>query len=61
MGALLHSPHPDSIAASVKKINYQNVILSEVDTSVFLKEKGMKIGFGAIGKGYVRSSSNGES
>lgn len=46
---------PDSLAIknSVSKINYQNIILNEEQQSVFLKEKGMKIGFGAIGKGFV--------
>lgn len=46
---------PDSliIKQSVAKINYQNIILNKKENSVFLKEKGMKIGFGAIGKGFV--------
>lgn len=46
---------PDSIAIkkSIAKINYKNIILNPKKRSVFLKEKGMKIGFGAIGKGYV--------
>lgn len=34
-------------------INYRNVILNKNDCSVFLKEKGMRIGFGGIGKGYA--------
>lgn len=33
------------------KINHQNILLDENKQTVFLKEKGMKIGFGAIGKG----------
>ena len=46
---------PDPITAknSVRLINYRNVILNEGDCSVFLKEKGMRIGFGGIGKGYA--------
>jgi len=46
---------PDPITAknSVKLINYKNVILNKDDCSVFLKEKGMRIGFGGIGKGYA--------
>lgn len=46
---------PDREAAkeAVRLINYRNVILDEQDTSVFLKEKGMRIGFGGIGKGYA--------
>ncbi len=46
---------PDSslIQASVSRISYQNILLNPVDTSVYLKEQDMKIGFGAIGKGYA--------
>jgi len=46
---------PDASTAkkSVRLINYKNVILDESDCSVFLKEKGMRIGFGGIGKGYA--------
>ena len=46
-------PPEEAIRASVAKINYKNIILNEKDNSVYLKEKGMKIGFGAIGKGYA--------
>ncbi|MDR6564063.1 MULTISPECIES: FAD:protein FMN transferase [unclassified Arcicella] len=38
---------------SVRLINYKNVILNAHDSSVFLKEQGMRIGFGGIGKGYA--------
>jgi thiamine biosynthesis lipoprotein len=34
-------------------INYRNIILNEKKCTVFLKEKGMRIGFGGIGKGYA--------
>ena len=34
-------------------INYRNIILDERMGTVFLKEKGMRIGFGGIGKGYA--------
>jgi thiamine biosynthesis lipoprotein len=37
----------------VRLINYKNIILDEKNGSVFLKEKGMRIGFGGIGKGYA--------
>lgn len=38
---------------AVHLINYRNVILDEKKQTVFLKEKGMRIGFGGIGKGYA--------
>ncbi|HIF14846.1 MAG TPA: FAD:protein FMN transferase [Bacteroidetes bacterium] len=46
-------PTEDAIKASVAKINHEKIILNEIDLSVFLKDKGMRIGFGAIGKGYA--------
>jgi len=46
-------PDKETAKASVKRINYRNVILDDKENSVFLKEKGMRIGFGGIGKGYA--------
>lgn len=37
----------------VRLINYKNIILDKTAGTVFLKEKGMRIGFGGIGKGYA--------
>jgi len=46
---------PDAATAKkmVRLINYKNIILNKEDCTVFLKEKGMRIGFGGIGKGYA--------
>jgi len=46
---------PDEATARkmVQLINYRNVIIDEKAGTVFLKEKGMRIGFGGIGKGYA--------
>lgn len=46
-------PDPDIAKKMVRLINYKNVILDERKGTVFLKEKGMRIGFGGIGKGYA--------
>ncbi|OOQ56695.1 FAD:protein FMN transferase [Mucilaginibacter pedocola] len=46
-------PDAATAAASVRLINYKNVILDADNSTVFLKEKGMRIGFGGIGKGYA--------
>ena len=46
-------PNPELIKSHLKLINYQNIILDSFNQSVFLKEKGMRIGFGGIGKGYA--------
>lgn len=37
----------------VRLINYKNVITDNKECTVFLLEKGMRIGFGGIGKGYA--------
>lgn len=37
----------------VRLINYRNIILDATQQTVFLREKGMRIGFGGIGKGYA--------
>lgn len=46
-------PDPEAAKQSVHLINYKNVLLDEKKTTVFLKHKGMRIGFGGIGKGYA--------
>lgn len=46
-------PSNKEITASVEKIGYQNIVLDKKNSSVFFKLKKMKIGFGAIGKGYA--------
>ncbi|MBX7226934.1 MAG: FAD:protein FMN transferase [Chitinophagales bacterium] len=37
----------------VRLINHKNILLDGIDGTVFLKNKGMRIGFGGIGKGYA--------
>ena len=46
-------PEPTIARQAVKLINYRNVIIDDNASTVFLKEKGMRIGFGGIGKGYA--------
>lgn len=46
-------PNPELIKSHLQLVNYQNIILDSVNQNVFLKEKGMRIGFGGIGKGYA--------
>ena len=52
-GSMKQMPSPAEITASVEKVGFQNIILNKENSTVFLKLKGMKIGFGAIGKGYA--------
>lgn len=46
-------PDPKVAKKAVELINYENIILDETNKTVFLKNKGMRIGFGGIGKGYA--------
>ncbi len=46
-------PSDKEILESVSKVGYNNIILDKKNQTVFLKNSGMKIGFGAIGKGYA--------
>ncbi|HMC98601.1 MAG TPA: FAD:protein FMN transferase, partial [Ferruginibacter sp.] len=46
-------PDAHTARSMVRLINYKNILLNEADHSVMLKEKGMRIGFGGIGKGYA--------
>ncbi|MBK9463716.1 MAG: FAD:protein FMN transferase [Chitinophagaceae bacterium] len=46
-------PDAETAKKAVHLINYRNVILDGKKCTVFLKEKGMRIGFGGIGKGYA--------
>jgi thiamine biosynthesis lipoprotein len=52
-GSMKTMPSSKTIAESVAKVGYNNIILDKENQTVFLKLKGMKIGFGAIGKGYA--------
>ena len=46
-------PDRETAHQLVRLINYKNILLDERNVTVFLKEKGMRIGFGGIGKGYA--------
>ncbi|MBE9490810.1 MAG: FAD:protein FMN transferase [Bacteroidetes bacterium] len=52
-GSMTKMPSEEIIKQSVAKVGYHNMILNEAESTVYLKLKGMKIGFGAIGKGYA--------
>lgn len=46
-------PDENTARELVRLIDYRKIILNESDCSVMLLEKGMRIGFGGIGKGYA--------
>lgn len=46
-------PSDKEIKLSVAKVGAKNIELDAKNNTIFLNKKGMKIGFGAIGKGYA--------
>jgi len=52
-GSMKEMPTEEAIRNSVSKIGYKNILINHDKKTVFLKSKGMKIGFGGIGKGYA--------
>jgi thiamine biosynthesis lipoprotein len=46
-------PDRETAKKMVRLINYRNIIMDDENCTVFLKEQGMRIGFGGIGKGYA--------
>lgn len=46
-------PSLETAKQMVRLINYKNIVLDETNHTILLKEKGMRIGFGGIGKGYA--------
>ncbi|RYD99636.1 MAG: FAD:protein FMN transferase, partial [Sphingobacteriales bacterium] len=46
-------PDADEARQLVRLIDYRNIVLNPAAQTIFLKEKGMRIGFGGIGKGYA--------
>jgi len=51
-GSMKRLPTDQEVADAVKTVGYKNIVLNKEDTTVFLKLKGMRLGFGGIGKGY---------
>lgn len=52
-GSVQRMPDKEEVEASVSKVGFRHIVLNPKKHSVFLRKKGMKIGFGAIGKGYA--------
>jgi thiamine biosynthesis lipoprotein len=52
-GSMTEMPSQEIVKASIAKVGYNNIVLDKDNSTVFLKLPGMRIGFGAIGKGYA--------
>ncbi|MEO9510542.1 MAG: FAD:protein FMN transferase [Flavobacteriaceae bacterium] len=52
-GTMKSTPSELEIARSVSRIGYHKIVLNPEMQTVYLSQAGMRIGFGAIGKGYA--------
>jgi thiamine biosynthesis lipoprotein len=52
-GSMTTMPTPEEIKKSVEKVGYKNIILEAENNTIFLKNKGMKLGLGGIGQGFI--------
>ena len=52
-GRDIEQPKTEIISASVAKIGFDKIVFDPLESSLYLPLQGMKIGFGAIGKGYA--------
>jgi FAD:protein FMN transferase len=52
-GSMTEMPTPEAVTKAREKVGYQNIIIDTIASTLFLKEKGAKIGFGALGEGYA--------
>lgn len=52
-GSMTEMPSKEAIKKSVEKVDYRAIEIDTINSTLFLKNPGMKIGFGSIGKGYA--------
>jgi thiamine biosynthesis lipoprotein len=52
-GTMEKLPSKKAIRNSIVNVNYKNIVLDSINSTIFLSKKEMKIGFGSIGKGYA--------
>uniref|UniRef100_UPI00404A4A9C FAD:protein FMN transferase n=1 Tax=Flavobacterium sp. TaxID=239 RepID=UPI00404A4A9C len=52
-GSMKSMPTAEAIKNSVARVGYQKIVLNTENSTIFLPEKGMKLGLGGIGQGYI--------
>jgi len=52
-GSMREMPTPEAIKKSVEKVGYQKIILDEKEKTIFLRDKGMKLGLGGIAQSFI--------
>lgn len=56
-GSMTKMPDSSLVKTAVEKVGYKNIIVNRDSSTIFLRLKGMKIGFGALGEGYAADRS----
>lgn len=52
-GTMTTMPAPEDVKKARARVGYRNIIIDSTNSTIFLRLKGMKIGFGALGEGYA--------
>jgi FAD:protein FMN transferase len=52
-GSMKEMPTPEAIKKSVEKVGYQKILLDENNKTIFLRDKGMKLGLGGIAQSFI--------
>ena len=52
-GSMKEMPTAEAIKKSVEKVGFQKIILGEKEKTIFLKDKGMKLGLGGIAQSFI--------
>ena len=52
-GSMEYLPTPEEISVCLEKVGSDKIVLNDLEKTVFLSVKGMKLNFGAVGKGYA--------
>jgi thiamine biosynthesis lipoprotein len=52
-GTMTVMPSQEEITKSIANVGFQDIVLDSLNSTIYLARKGMKIGFGSIGKGYA--------
>jgi FAD:protein FMN transferase len=52
-GSMTDMPSRRAVRAARAKVGYKKVLVDTINSTIFLRDPGMKIGFGALGEGYA--------
>ncbi len=52
-GSMTTTPAEEDIRKSIENVGWKHIVLDSAASTIYLARKGMKIGFGSIGKGYA--------